>query len=340
MKKYIKYALLLLTICFGYAQQTLAQSLVVESVTVLPDDRDAEKLPRYDLNDNICGLVKVVAPTLSGMTFENNIIGDVREDRAIYYIYVTQGTKRLKFRHSDYLAGEIDFTEYGIRVKGGLTYEVTLARPESESKKTVSTYFYFNTDNATLRIDGKPVTVKNGHAYTELDPGKHTYTCTASNYDAKKAEIIIPEGEKIYTANIDLDKKSVPVKFKANTPNAQLVVDGVQYGGLGEHRIPLGTHKVRIYAPYYHDHTGKIKVKSGKKPRYSAKLKSQSMVVTITGSYGYTIDNKKITDSSIKVTTGRHLLQEFDGNKKIPVRSKVVRVIPEMDGRSFTELLY
>lgn len=336
--KTIRFILFLLFCNVVGIGQSYAQNLVVESVAIAPNDNEARQKPRYDLNDSICALIKVSAPTLSGMKFGNSVIGEVTEVRSVYHVYIPQGTKRLRFQHQDYLSDEINFPDYGIRVKGGVTYEVSLSRPQLNNKSTVTTLFYVTPANAKLEVDGKAVRLEHdGLASMELDPGAHSYIVTARDYNSSEESFTVQKEEKTHLVNVELDKTMARVVFNCNVKNPHLIVDGVKYDNTSDLYLSVGDHSVRVYADGYKDYTSGVNVKFGAANIIKAKLKAQEMVVTLNLDNGCnTVDNKPTYSSVVSVTTGRHLFQQFAGKRR-PKKSKIIKVVPDMNGHPISE---
>ena len=71
-----------------------AQKAVVESFGAT-NDLSAQKYSRDDLNGRKCALVKVQV-IAQDVTFQGNVMGDVKEQSGEYWVYMTDGTKQLK----------------------------------------------------------------------------------------------------------------------------------------------------------------------------------------------------------------------------------------------------
>ena len=78
-----------------FCVQSIAQVDVVSPVAEAHFDISARTEKRFDLNGMGCALIKLEIP-VSGVSFEGSVIGDVNLNTNEYWIYVTDGTKRLK----------------------------------------------------------------------------------------------------------------------------------------------------------------------------------------------------------------------------------------------------
>ena len=114
--------ILLLFICTSLMAQEMSVKRFEEAVT----DLSARTKARQDLNGNDCALVKVqVAAT--GVTFDGNVMGEVAFSKNEYWVYMPEGSKRLKVIHPNYLPLEVSFADYGIpSLHGRSTYVLTL----------------------------------------------------------------------------------------------------------------------------------------------------------------------------------------------------------------------
>ena len=112
---------------------THAQELNVKSFVVKTNDITARTQPRQDINGNDCALVKVQIVG-QGITFNGNVMGDVDYKGNEYWVYMPNGSKRLKITHPDCLPMEVSFDNYGIgKVQGKNTYVLTVVKSNQTS---------------------------------------------------------------------------------------------------------------------------------------------------------------------------------------------------------------
>lgn len=108
----------------------LAQELTVKSFCEASHDLAARTQSRKDINGNYCALVKVQL-VVSDVGFGGNVVGDVPFYRNEYWVYMAQGSKRVKVFSQDYLPLEVNFSEFGIdHLEGQVTYILTLLRDD------------------------------------------------------------------------------------------------------------------------------------------------------------------------------------------------------------------
>lgn len=119
---YLLFYFCIITFC------TVAQTFTVKSIRHETFDLSATSSPRYDLNGEKCGLVKVQC-VLDGLSFKGNIIGDIIHKDGEYWVYMTEGSKQLSVHHSLVLPINIHFSDSINCISGGNTYRITLAIP-------------------------------------------------------------------------------------------------------------------------------------------------------------------------------------------------------------------
>lgn len=152
---------LLLLAMFIQCSWAFAQELSIKSMCESSNDLAARTLPRKDLNGIECALLKVQIVG-QGVTFSGNVMGDVEYKGNEYWVYMPNGSKRLKISHPDCLPVEVVFENYGIgKVQGKTTYVLTVVKNNEPSlnveKKLSSGYVSILSDRKlqSSDIDGK-----------------------------------------------------------------------------------------------------------------------------------------------------------------------------------------
>ncbi len=117
-----------------------AQKLNVESFVVKTNDITARTQPRQDINGIECALLKVQIVG-QGVSFSGNVMGDVEYKGNEYWVYMPNGSKRLKITHPDCLPLDITFGDFGVnKLTGKTTYVLTLTKKEPEVKVSYDGY--------------------------------------------------------------------------------------------------------------------------------------------------------------------------------------------------------
>ena len=110
-----------------------AQVLRVMSFRLAQNDISAVKYQRLDLNGQPCALIKVGLGVQGAKFPGTEVVGDVKFDTGEYWVYVVDGTKKLKVMHNDYTPLYIDFSNYPEqRLEGGRTYVMLLDGAKSD----------------------------------------------------------------------------------------------------------------------------------------------------------------------------------------------------------------
>ena len=119
----------------------IAQEIKVVSLMEFPSDSTAVSNPVYDINGNLCAVLKVHG-SVSGMLFSGMIVGDVVADNSNgYLLHIPSKTKRIKYQHPEFLPGVIDFTEFQLSVEGGKVYSAILKANTTESSSNNATQY-------------------------------------------------------------------------------------------------------------------------------------------------------------------------------------------------------
>ena len=116
--------LLSLVLLFAAISSTFAQELTVKSFKLAGNDLTAQTQPRKDLNDRNCALIKV-GIGLQGVQFEGGIMGNVENKTGEYWVYMPQGNRQLKVKHTNYAPVMVTFADYGVeKLESNRTYEL------------------------------------------------------------------------------------------------------------------------------------------------------------------------------------------------------------------------
>ena len=101
---------ILLSLFILFAAVSSAQKLTVESFKLAGSDLTAQTQPRKDLNDRNCALIKV-GIGLQGVQFEGGIMGNVENKTGEYWVYMPQGNRQLKVKHTNYAPVMVTFAD-------------------------------------------------------------------------------------------------------------------------------------------------------------------------------------------------------------------------------------
>ena len=182
--------LLSFVLLFAAISTVFAQKLTVESFKLAGSDLTAQTQPRKDLNDRNCALIKV-GIGLQGVQFEGGIMGNVENKTGEYWVYMPQGNRQLKVKHTNYAPVMVTFADYGVeKLESNRTYEliITASGSTQVAQKQRLTIRY-SPSSATVLVDNKMVKGTNGVAQTTLPVGQHSYIVFCDGYDSEEGTV-------------------------------------------------------------------------------------------------------------------------------------------------------
>lgn len=233
-----------------------AQELKVESCKYNPENRYAQEHPR-SWDDVPCAAVIIKTPNIDGITFPSRkqFVGDVSYQDGCYYLYMTPGAYRLSMLHKDFQPFNLDMKEkFGIRVKGGETYEIILSKTDAPGKSGSPVVVFKVTPivKGVIVCDDveKPIS-SDGKVEFSHPMGEAKYVVRAENY--KNVSGIVNITQATVARNVHLRPITVGVEIRCNEDDAKVYVDNVDYGKVGKLQIPLGEHQIRLQAEGYVD---------------------------------------------------------------------------------------
>jgi ribosomal protein S8 len=308
-----------------------AQELVVKSVTMQPGDRSAIEKPVLDANNDTCALVKIKVDNLKDLHFTNKeqYVGDVKYENGEYLLYKSINIGRMiSYQHQDYVPGVIDLADYGYRrLKSGKTYIVTMEAPViGIGKSIVALKVMPATANVTFNNTEAKVSTTGIYEFP-VSAGTYTYVVQAPNYMQKSGSITIQQ-DASKTLTIRLSPITHQVDIKCNISNAHIFVDNIDYGKVGKHELPQGSHVVRIQAEGYIDAEEPIDINENTR-QLSFQLKKNenridihaTSVTIISSSKRIYKNNKELKEwksgEPIKFMPGKYMISNDYGNEKI-----------------------
>ena len=182
--------LLSIILFFAAISSAIAQKLTVVSFKLASSDLTAQTQPRKDLNNHNCALIKV-GLGLQGVQFEGSIMGNVENKTGEYWVYMPQGNRMLKVKHTNYAPVMVNFADYGVeKVESNRTYELVVTASggmQSEQKQKLT--IRYTPSSATVLVDNKMVKGKNGVAQTTLPVGQHSYIVACDGYESEEGTV-------------------------------------------------------------------------------------------------------------------------------------------------------
>lgn len=177
LKLLMKKVVLSFLIMCAFVCSLSAQEIKVKGFKPLERDLTARTLPRLDLNDDPCSVIKVIASS-SDLHFEGNVMGKpvVRDGEVL--VYVAEGTKNITIRSPKYGVVRYDFPQTIARQS---VYELTLQLIESTANKTrilVMPNISYHTSQLSYGLMIGVVKKTGGYVKVKSDFGK-----VSSDYD-------------------------------------------------------------------------------------------------------------------------------------------------------------
>ena len=204
--------LLSFLLLFTATSAVLAQELTVKSFKLATSDLTAQTQPRKDLNNHNCALIKV-GLGLQGVQFEGSIMGNVENKTGEYWVYMPQGNRMLKVKHTNYAPVMVTFADYGVeKVESNRTYELVVTasggvQVEQKQKLTIR----YTPSSATVLVDNKMVKGKNGVAQTTLPVGQHSFIVFCDGYDSEEGTVKL-KASAPSNLQITLSKEAVAIQ--------------------------------------------------------------------------------------------------------------------------------
>ena len=201
-----------------------SQELQVKSFRLAANDISAVKYQRLDLNGQPCALIKVGWGVQGAKFPGTEVVGDVKFDTGEYWVYVVDGTKKLKVMHNEYTPLYIDFSNYPEqRLEGGRTYILLLngSMPNGgdamAAQQAQGNFLIMNVTpaNALVTIDDVRETLNtDGTMKKFVQNGIHRYCVDAGNAYSPVTGTIEMKGERI---TLPVTLKSVKATLAVNT---------------------------------------------------------------------------------------------------------------------------
>ena len=193
----MKKLLLSISFLFLCIVSTSAQSIQVGYIEMMTNNILARRTPRTDKSGKNCAVLKIAAPGIMNLSFTGDVVGPIRYDAGIYYVYIPEGTKSIGFQHKQLGSGIIDFSSAGIDIITDSVYSIILAAG-SEDTEWQLIVFRVEAENTSLYLDGKPLEILDGIAQKLVPAGlQHHYMASAPGMETKEGDVPTSSNTKI-----------------------------------------------------------------------------------------------------------------------------------------------
>ena len=256
-----------------------AQVLRVISFRLAENDISAVKYQRLDLNGQPSALLKVGLGVQGAKFPGTEVVGDVKFDTGEYWVYVVDGTKKLKVMHNNYTPLYVDFSDYPEqRLEGGRTYVLLLNGAKSDDSntgnKSKGNFLIMNVSPSTARVSidngGTTVAESDGSFKIYLTNGTHSYMVEAGDAYSPVSGTVEMKGERI-TLPITLKSLKASLTVKSITSGSNIYVNE-DYKGTDQWQgeLPPGTYLVEAKKDGYRSYSTTVSL---------AKQQSETMTI-------------------------------------------------------------
>lgn len=207
MKRY----LIVFIVIFFIVSSAFSQELAVKTFRVITSDLSAQTQSRKDLNDKNCALIKV-GIGLQNVQFEGNIVGKVVNEVGEYWVYMPQGSRMLKVKHSNYPPIMVTFADYGIeKLESNRTYQLTMnVSGSNQTAQQQTLTIKYSPNSAMVLVDSKLLKGTNGVVETTLPVGQHSYMVVSDGYESEEGTVKL-KSTAPSNLQIALSKATLPI---------------------------------------------------------------------------------------------------------------------------------
>lgn len=304
-KKRMKIVLSLFFLLLG-CMNLDAQELSVKSFEERSKDLSASTYPRKDLNGTPCALVKVQLAS-SGAQFEGNVIGNVEYKTSEYWVYMPEGSKRLKVKLEGYLPLDVEFGSHGPgSLQSKTTYVLTITGVVNGSNqprqvRTQTGWIIIDSDPSGAAVYINDEFVGN----TPLDSykqayGTYTYRVEKPNYHSATGVILLSAAK--LEKKVTLLPAFGSIQITGGVNGATVLLDGKPTDRTTPctlTEVPSGEHTVTLQASKYAPRQVSVTVTDGNISQMDATLDARFARVTVSTLNGADI----YIDSKLKGTT-------------------------------------
>ena len=286
----------------------LAQELSVKQFSESVNDLSARTMARQDNNGNDCALIKVQLAS-AGVTFEGNIVGDVAFKTNEYWVYMADGSKRLKIVHPSYLPLEVKFVDYEIAaLKSKCTYVLTITMgdlPKGVEPAKVQTGWIIIESvpsGASVYINDEFVGNTPLEGYKQAY-GKYSYRLEHPNYHPESGTIDLNTGR--FEKKVTFSPAFGAISVTSEKQGAKVLLDGKDTGKVTPctlDEVPSGQHSITLQLDMYAPYQQKVNVSDGQTTKVEASMDAKFAEITIQSTEGAQIycNGNQIGTSSYK----------------------------------------
>lgn len=299
---------------------TIAAEFTVISFKPKPTDLAARRYEIIDVNGTPCALIKVQSD-IKDLQFHSMLLEKViNKNNGEYWVYVQEGTRRLKVRKDGILPLDFSFPE---KVNASSVYILVMkAKGETAlDSDLLELTFKLNTEK-TFIIQGSntPLLVQGKISSYKLPPGEYNFRFYKPGYEELSRKINLSNSELV---NINLKEGNsasdlnLPgsIMIKSEPQGAEIYLNGQKRNVTTPYQDELiaGEYSLRVSKEFYYTHNSSFTIEEGKhislpvirlKPKFA-----YFSVKTNPAEAEIYLDNILIGESPLelaKIESGRH----------------------------------
>lgn len=261
--RYMNRILIIIMFLIGSVLNTFGQEVSVNKAWHAEEPMTVP-MQRQDANGQVCAIIKVQIPT-AGVTFEGSIVGEPVFKTNEYWVYVTQGTKKLNVKVPGHYTKSVSFEDFGILpIEAKNIYYLVLSTRQSQQMETVASTNYvimqITPANAVVKIDGNIHNVADNAVTALLPIGQHTYQVEAGGYVSESGSFNVLPSEKT-KLNISLKSSMALLRIKTDT-DVSIYVNGNPKGnGEGDFSLLPALYNVELQKPGYRTYVQTVELR-------------------------------------------------------------------------------
>jgi hypothetical protein len=229
-----------------------------------------------DANGRQAAAVKIKTD-LTALSIEaNNGVIKMNTNPGVYFVFLSPDERIITIRKSGYLELKVLLPEYGIRLKSGQVWELTITGDKKLEQTSVN--FIISPEDAQLNIDGKPQKVP--YKGLLLSVGKHQIEVKKDGYATKQQEIEVSVGNSLFEIELKPVELQI-VTVKSVPTGAMFYVDGIEKGQTDKQLFMYpGKYALKWILSGYVDAEQQIEVKEGAKNEFGKNLEKSTGLIS------------------------------------------------------------
>jgi uncharacterized protein (TIGR02145 family) len=262
-------------------QESRADGFVIKSeLKHLPTDISAVQFKKTDDNGDVCAIIKVKTDLTDLRFFANNNVVDKERRGQEYWVYVSEGEKRLRIDKLGFIPLDIDLN---IPIESSNVYEIVVTSEQSAIPRTIDDYassgkvsFTIETQPPGAHVIMEGIDMGQTPFFSTFKPGWLRYRLEHPLYMDVVDSILIdptpPRPWKVYTLTPTFGWVSIVSEPESG---ASIEINGSNTDYLTPRsriRLPRGRHNIVISKEKYLDYIVEVDIQPGETIEVSARM--------------------------------------------------------------------